>query len=183
MEILDKKVEWEGNYLRAVMVTYRGRDGVVRTWESFERTGISGIVVVVPVTADGRLILIKQFRPAVATYVIELPAGLNDRDETPEDCARRELTEETGYTAERIEHLITGPAAAASSNSRLMIFLATGLTFTGKKGGDESEDIETIEVPIGEAFDFLVREEKKGNLFDLKILGLIELARRRAECG
>ncbi len=179
MKIISKKTLWEGRYLRTSLVTYLGRDGMQHTWEAYDRPGISGIVVIVPVTCDGKVVLIRQFRPAIEDYVIELPAGLNDREESSADCARRELEEETGYRASIMEILVSGPYAAAATRGRLDVFLATGLKFVGKNGGDDNEDIEVIEVPLDEAMDFLVAAERKGGLVDLKIYGLVELARRK----
>ncbi len=179
MKILNKKTLWEGRYLRTSLITYLGRDGIQHTWEAYDRPGISGIVVIVPVTDAGKLLLIRQFRPAIGDYVIELPAGLNDRDESPADCARRELEEETGYCAGMMERLISGPYSAAATRGKLDVFLATGLEFVGKSGGDDNEDIEVVEISIDEAMDFLIAAERKGGLVDLKIFGLVELARRK----
>ena len=179
MKILNRKTLWEGRYLRTSLVTYLGRDGMQHTWEAYDRPGINGIVVIVPITDDGKTVLIRQFRPAIEDYVIELPAGLNDQNESPADCAHRELKEETGYRATKMERLVSGPYSAAASGGKLDIFLATGLEFVGKSGGDDNEDIEVIEIPIDEAMDFLLAAEQEGNLIDLKIFGMVELARRR----
>ena len=67
-DIGDRTVVWEGNYIRAVV---RGR------WEFAERKNITGIVGMIPITDDGRLVLVEQFRPALDSRVIELPAGLS----------------------------------------------------------------------------------------------------------
>ncbi len=179
MKIINKKTLWEGQYLRTSLVTYIDRDGTQHTWEAYDRPGISGIVVIVPITSDRKVVLIRQFRPAIEDYVIELPAGLNDQDESPANCARRELEEETGYRASTVESLVSGPYSAAATRGKLDVFLATGLKFVGKNGGDDNEDIEVVEVPLDEAMDFLVTAEQKGGLVDLKIFGLVELARRK----
>ena len=102
MKIIGKQPLWTGKFLRTVLIKYSthcNSSNMVETrdWESVERVNCSGIVGMVPLTDDGDVILIKQFRPPVNGYVIELPAGLCDIGETLEDAARRELIEETGY--------------------------------------------------------------------------------------
>jgi len=170
---------WTGQFIRTLAITYEGRDGAIHTWEAFQRPNIGGIVVLVPVKADGTLILIRQFRPPVGQAVIELPAGLVDIGETPLECAARELVEETGYRAGRIEHLISGPTVPAISRESIDVYLALKLEFAGKNGGDANEDIETIEIPFDSAVDFLIGESAAGRLVDLKVFGLLEIARRK----
>ena len=104
MDIADKKIEWEGNYIRAVT---RGR------WEYVERKNITGIVGMIPITDDGKLVLVEHHRPAVGGKVIELPAGLvgdieGQRDEPMETAAARELVEETGYRAGNMVRVCSG---------------------------------------------------------------------------
>src|SRR5437588_9174907 len=91
------------------------------SWEYVTRKGISGIVAIVAVTDDGRMILVEQFRPAVGKNVIELPAGLAGDDHGAQnmsngeeliDAARRELLEETGYEAQSMELLTEGTPSA-----------------------------------------------------------------------
>src|SRR5512142_2706970 len=109
MEIIDKKIVWKGKFMSAVEITYRDARGVVRTWEALERVGIGGIVVMVGVTPARTVILEKQFRPPMGRDVIELPAGLVEPRESMEEAARRELIEETGWKAGKLEFLAEGP--------------------------------------------------------------------------
>src|SRR5512146_989245 len=108
MEILSKKTVWKGNFMSAVEITYRDARGVIRTWEALERVGIGGIVVMVGVTGDGNVILEKQFRPPMGRDVIELPAGLVEPGENMEEAAKRELIEETGWAAGKLQFLAEG---------------------------------------------------------------------------
>ena len=87
-------------------------------WEYVKRSNCSGIVVIVPVTKDGRVVFVEQFRRPVEAQVIEWPAGLvNDKTphdpETMEAAARRELLEETGYKAEHLSLLVGGDPSQA----------------------------------------------------------------------
>ncbi len=178
MEILDKKIVWQGKFMSAVEITYRDARGVVRTWEALERVGIGGIVVMVAVTPSGNVILEKQFRPPMGRDVLELPAGLIESGEPPEAAARRELIEETGWSAGKLEFLAEGPISTGASTEALRAYLCTELRHVGKNGGDDNEIIEVIEVPIVQAQDYLRNAQKNGMLVDLKVFGLVEMARR-----
>jgi ADP-ribose diphosphatase len=178
MEILSKKIVWTGKFMSAVEITYRDAHGVVRTWEALERVGVGGIVVMIAITPSGNVILEKQFRPPVGRDVIELPAGLVESRETMETAAKRELIEETGWSAGKLEFLAEGPISTGASTEALRAYLCTNLEFVGKNGGDDNEIIEVIEVPINDVQDYLRDAQKKGLLVDLKVFGLVELARR-----
>lgn len=178
MEILSKKTVWKGNFMSAVEITYRDAKGAVRTWEALERVGIGGIVVMVGVTPDEKVILEKQFRPPMGRDVIELPAGLVEPGENMEEAAKRELIEETGWSASDLRFLAEGPISTGASTESLKAYLCTGLKHVGKNGGDDNEIIEVIEVPLDDAQEFLREEQKKGALVDLKVFGLIELAKK-----
>jgi ADP-ribose diphosphatase len=95
--ILDRRLAWASPYVGVVEkdVDLGGRRGIETFWSV--RTG--GYAAVVAVTADGLIPLVRQYRPAVETYVLELPSGAIDSAETPDAAARRELLEETGYKA------------------------------------------------------------------------------------
>jgi ADP-ribose pyrophosphatase len=178
MEIISRKVVWKGSFMSAIEITYRDAHGVIRTWEALERVGIAGIVVMVAITPSGNVLLEKQFRPPLGRDVIELPAGLVDFGESMEEAARRELIEETGWTANKLTFLAEGPISTGASTEALRAYLCTNLEHVGKNGGDDNEIIEVIEVPIENAQSFLRNEQMHGMLVDLKVFGLIELARK-----
>lgn len=97
-----------------------------------------GGAVVVPVTDEGKIVMVTQFRYPFEKYLLELPAGKLDKNEDPLNCASRELTEETGYTAGKIEKLgkiYTTPGFCTES---LHIYLATKL-IPGKHNREEGE--------------------------------------------
>lgn len=181
VEIIEKKVLWEGNFLRCVSVAYRDSTGEIRNWELYERVNCNGVVAIVPVTEQGEVLTIRQFRPAVNGYVIEFPAGLNDRGESLEDAARRELFEETGYSANELIFLVEGPISSGSSGEILTVYLAKGLVLNPHNGinsKDETEEIEVLKIPIHELYSRLSILRSQGNHVDLKVFGLIELAKR-----
>ncbi|OGW55880.1 MAG: hypothetical protein A2Z46_06460 [Nitrospirae bacterium RBG_19FT_COMBO_55_12] len=95
-----------------------------------------------------------------------------------EEAAKRELIEETGWKANELTFLAEGPISTGASTEVLRSYLCTGLEHVGKSGGDDNEIIEVLEVPIRDVHDFLRNEQKQGTLADLKVYGLVELARK-----
>ncbi|MEW6108013.1 MAG: NUDIX hydrolase [Nitrospirota bacterium] len=182
MKILDKKLLWEGKFLRTVLLRYSAISNahnteVIRDWESVERVNCGGIVGIVPFTDKGEVLLIRQFRPPVNGYVIELPAGLCDIGESMENAARRELIEETGYKADECRFLIKGPMSSGSSSEMLSVFVAKGLSYAGPGNRDETENIEVLRVPVDELRTRLLELYQAGDYIDLKIYGLVEMAK------
>jgi ADP-ribose pyrophosphatase len=123
-----------------IITHYRGRYLSLlekEGWEFASRSNASGVVVLVPVTEAGEILLVEQYRKPVAARVIELPAGLvGDHENSGEsvlDAARRELEEETGYAAARMEVLMVCPSSAGMSDEVLHFVLATGLTRVGPR--------------------------------------------------
>jgi 8-oxo-dGTP pyrophosphatase MutT (NUDIX family) len=178
MEIIKKVVRWKGRFMSAVEIHYRDAAGTERTWEAVERVGIGGIVVMVAVTPANTVLLEKQFRPPLGREVIELPAGLVDPGESMEDAARRELIEETGWSARELRFLAEGPVSTGASTELLRAYLCTGLEHIGKSGGDDNEIIEVFELPVHSVHAYLAEAHAHGILVDLKVFGLVELARR-----
>jgi ADP-ribose pyrophosphatase len=176
--IIGKKIISEGNFVRFVRTAYTDSSGKLREWESFERVNCEGIVVIVPVTEDNNVLLIRQFRPPINGYVVEFPAGLNDKGETLEAAARRELIEETGYAANEMVFLTEGPMSSGSSGEILTAFFVRGLEFKGIGKRDETEDIEVLKIPVDKLDDTLSALRSRGDYVDLKIYGLMELAKK-----
>jgi len=177
--VLNKKTLWEGKFLRSVLVRYIDGSGVTeRDWEAIERVGCDGVVGIVPFTDEGEVVMIRQFRPPINGHVIELPAGLCDPGERLQDAARRELIEETGYAARELRFLTEGPLSSGLSSELLTVYMATGLTFVGIGMRDETEHIEVLKVPVERVASEMESMRKAGNYIDLKVYGLVELARR-----
>lgn len=183
MEIVKKEIVWQGKYLRVLLLSYKDVKGHIRKWEAVERVNCNGIVVVIPITEKKEFIFIRQFRPVLGGYVIEFPAGLNDRGESLSEVAKRELIEETGFTSEEIEFLAEGPVSSGLSTEVLTVFIAKNAKEANEKikkkyPPDESENIEVLKIPSNEVIERLNDFRMKGNYIDLKIFGFIELAKK-----
>ena len=147
-------------------------------WEYVRRNNNSGIVVLIPVTADREILLVEQYRPPVHGRVIELPAGLagdipGEERESFEIAAQRELVEETGFRAGTLEFVWRGPVSAGLSTEVVDVFRATDLEQVGEGGGDESEDIVVHRVPLAEVESWLSAAMARGVMVSAKVwLGL-----------
>ena len=142
---------------------------------------MSGIVVIVAVTDDRKLLLVEQLRPALNARVIELPAGLvgdlaGSRHEDLATAAHRELLEETGYAADRLDFLFAGPLASGLSSSLMTYYRARGLKKVHAGGGDETEDIVVHAVPLAEADAWLAAQRAQGRLVDPRLYVALHLA-------
>lgn len=112
---------------------------------------LKGASAVVPITEDGKIILVQQSRVAVDRVTLELPAGkLNSADEDPLEAAKRELSEETGCRADCWQKLTVMEAAPAFCTERVHIYLAQGLTYSSAHP-DEGEFVAPVQIPLQEA--------------------------------
>ena len=108
-----------------------------------------GAVAVIPLLDDGRLVLVRQFRYAIGRTIVELPAGKLDAGESTLACARRELREETGYTASEWAFACEIHNAAAYSTESIWLYFARGLV-AGEQRLDAGEFVEVVEMTEAE---------------------------------
>ena len=157
------EVMWAGKFIRAIR---RGK------WEYASRTNNIGAVVVLA-EHDGKVILVEQPRVPLGKRSLELPAGLvgdQDPDATVESTAVKELEEETGFTAERVERLGEFYASPGMVSEGFTLVRATGLRKIGEGGGDENEDIEVHLVPRPDVPAFIAQKRNEGCAIDVKLL-------------
>lgn len=128
-----------------------------------EYLGHPGAAAVLPFLDKNNIVLVKQYRYPIDKITLELPAGKMDEGETPEACIARELQEETGYKAKKIEKMLSFYPSTAFSDEVLHIFAAFGL----EKGDTDPDDDEFI---AGETVNFreAVEMVKKGEIMDSK---------------
>ena len=117
-----------------------------------------GGAAILPVDADGNVYLVKQYRPAADQFMLEIPAGRIEIGEDPREGVIRELREETGYTAAKVEKLTSVYSTAGLCSEVLHLYYAEGLT-AGEQDLDEDEYITLVKMPLTELEDMILRGE------------------------
>ena len=162
----EAEIVWRGRFIEA------RRSG---KWEFVGRTGNVTAAVILAIH-DGQAILVEQPRVPVGARCIELPAGLVGDEQAGEEieaAAIRELEEETGYRAERMENLGRFYASPGMSAEYFTLMRAEGLTRVGEGGGVEGEEIVVHHVPVGEIPAFVASKRAEGLEVDSKLLLLL----------
>ncbi|BBP96683.1 ADP-ribose pyrophosphatase [Burkholderia sp. SFA1] len=175
--LIEKKVEsvtlHEGKFLTLKCDTVELPDGKHATREFVEHPGA---VMILPVFDDGRVLLERQFRYPVGRVLLEFPAGKLDPNEDELTCAKRELQEETGYTAREWTFLTRIHPVISYSTEFIDIYLARGLT-AGDARLDEGEFLETFIADETQLMDWV----KDGSISDVKtIIGVFWLEKIRS---
>jgi ADP-ribose pyrophosphatase len=162
------RVVYENPYVRAhedILRTPRGA-----TFTSF-RVDSPSYAIVVAVTEAGSILFVRNYRPAVTAYVLELPGGRIEPGEPPVRTARRELEEETGYRGRALVELGWFYPSPARMMSVGRVFLARRVT-AGRRHLDVTEDMQTVEVPVERAY----RELRAGKFHDANTMTGLALA-------
>jgi ADP-ribose pyrophosphatase len=169
----------EGRFIRLVK---RGR------WEFVERNKVSGIVGLVAITPDQKILLVEHFNPPFGKQSIELPAGLagdvaGKEGEALDAAAFRELLEETGYAAEKLVYLATGTSSSGLCTEQISLFRAAGMKQVGPGGGVDDENITVHQIPLAEAREWLASRRDGGCIIDMKIYAALYFANaERSDC-
>ena len=173
--LIEKKISsedvFDGVLLHVKKDTVQLPNGHTAPREWIKHPGASAVVPILP---NGDIILVKQFRYPVNRVTIEIPAGkLDIEGEDPIACATRELSEETGYTADKIWKLTTIATTVGFSNEWIHLYAAEGLK-PGKQHTDEDEFINCVKIPLKEA----VKMIDEGKIFDSKsIIAILLVAK------
>jgi len=138
----------------------------------FEIIEHGGSVVIVPVDADGNLLFVRQYRHAASADLLELPAGTRDGDEPFEDCAAREIREETGMEAGKLQKVGEFYLAPGYSTEFMGVFLATDLKLNPLEA-DDDEFLSVEKMSVKDAFEMAAR----GEMPDAKSLAALLLAK------
>lgn len=174
--IHDREVLAEGQWMRLRRIRYTDSWGSPRIWESAERCNDRGAVVIVARLQPGNeLLLVRQYRPPVESWTLEFPAGLVDDGESPEQTARRELREETGYCAGRVRLLPPALSSPGLTNEAAQFALVEVAVDSAKNQAprqqlDGSEDIEVFRVCESELDSFLAEQRALGVRIDMRVL-------------
>ncbi|HEU5460066.1 MAG TPA: NUDIX hydrolase [Pyrinomonadaceae bacterium] len=169
-KIISSQKVFEGRVLRVTV------DTISEGELTYQREVVHhfGSAVIIPVFDDGTVVLVKQYRHPAVRYLLEAPAGTLADREPPEVGAARELKEELGLVAERLEKLSEFFVSPGFLEEKMWVYLATGLT-EGKQFLDEDEVLEIVRLPIAEALEMIT----SGEIQDAKtIIGLMLAAPR-----
>ena len=153
---------------RDLMKTPDGRE------TKFDIIEHGGSVVLVPLDENGNLLFVRQYRHAAGADLLELPAGTMNEGEPPEICAAREIREETGFAADKLEKLGDFYLAPGYSTEFMTVFLATELTHDPLEA-DADEFLSVERIPVAEA----LKLAERGEMPDAKSLAALLLARPR----
>lgn len=156
---------YAGKIFRLDRDTVRFPDGSESEMDMIRHPGASAIVPFMsdPEGEDPQLLLLRQYRYAAGGYIYEVPAGRLDGDESPADCAARELREETGCTAERLEPLFTMFTTPGFTDETIHVFMATGLTH-GPSAKEADEFADVVIMSLAEALERI----RTGEIMDAK---------------
>ena len=141
--------------LEEVQLARPGREEPVR----FVQLRCPDWVNVIPITEDGRVILIRQYRSGTHEITLEIPGGMVDPGEDPQTSATRELTEETGWVAAAVEPIGVVTPNPAFQDNRCHTFLATGCRPSGETSFDPDEEIETVLATLEEIPQYIAAGE------------------------
>jgi len=149
--ILSRKTIYEGRVFDIQKVLVRLPDG--REHE-YDLVSHSGAVTLVPVDQDGNIWFVRQFRLGALQELLELPAGVMEKDEPPEISAGRELREEIGMAADELRQLGQFYMAAGYSSEYMYIYLATGL-HSSPLEQDEDEFLQVQAIPVKQVYEMV----------------------------
>src|SRR5882762_9789554 len=169
-QILDSKEIFRGRIFEVTVDTIREGD------KTYQREVVHhpGSAVIIPVFGDGTIALVRQYRHPAVRYLLEAPAGTLQRGEVPEEGAARELEEELGCVAGRMEKLSEFFVSPGFCEEKMWIYLATELTATAQRLEDD-EILEVVRLPIDRALQMIT----DGEIEDAKtIIGLMLAAPR-----
>lgn len=159
---IDGKLVYDGSFLKVQSDRISLPDGKITTREYIRHPGA---VVILPLLDDGTVLLERQFRYPLDRVFIEFPAGKIDPGEDPLACAKRELLEETGYTATDWQFVCTIHNAIAYADEHLDLYFARGLV-AGESKLDDGEFLETFTTTVPELLEWV----KTGKITDVKTI-------------
>jgi len=173
-ETISRKENYRGRIFTAVTDTLRAPDGGKIKRDIITKHSDAAAILVIK--DDGNVVFVRQYRHAVGAEVLELPAGIVDAGETPLECAVRELEEETGLIAGKMELMLKFYTSVGFCDEAVYIYLASELS-QGTQNFDEEERIELEEYP----FDTAVEMIFDGRIVDSKTIATLLAYRQQAK--
>lgn len=168
-EFIKSEPVFQGRAFKIRRDSLKTPDGRETKYEIVEH---NGSVIIIPIDEQGNLLFVRQYRHAAGMDLLELPAGTREGDEPHEVCAAREIREETGMAAGKLERIGNFYLAPGYSTEYMAVFLATELTHNPLEA-DADEFLELEKIPINQA----IAMAEKGEMPDAKTLAALFLAR------
>jgi ADP-ribose pyrophosphatase len=150
-KVNSKTTLYEGRVFKLLRENVTLNNGVTVDLDVIHHPGASAMI---PMSGDDNVILIKQYRHAIGDFIWEIPAGTLDPNETPLECAKRELIEETGFSANTWQKLGEITPLPGYSNERIHMFLAADLV-PAEQDLDKDEMLDVHEVSLGKAVEMI----------------------------
>ena len=163
VERIDRKSVYDGSIIEVFQDDIELPDGKVEKWDFVAHK--KGAAAVLAVLKNGNILMVRQYRPALDRYTLEIPAGArDDTDEPTEVCARRELTEETGYIPKSMKRILSLKTTVAFCNEPIDEYLADNLENKTTLSLDEAESIDVEEWQLSDLleriFDGTIQDSK-----------------------
>lgn len=172
-ELLKSEPVFQGRAFKIRRDYLKTPDGHETKYEIVEH---GGSVIIIPIDEQGNLLFVRQYRHAAGLDLLELPAGTRDGNEPHEVCAAREIREETGMAADKLERIGDFYLAPGYSTEFMVVFLATNLNHNPLEA-DADEFLQVEKIPINKAIEMA----EKGEMPDAKTLAALFLARKHLE--
>lgn len=165
VELLERKLEYQGSILKVYRDTVKVGDHITY-WDFIHHNGAAAVL---PVTREGKILMVRQYRHALKRWTLEIPAGkLDSPEESMEACAARELEEETGFRCDQLEYLMTVNTTVAFCDEKIGIYLARDLQ-PSKQHLDPDEVIQVEEWELRELMNMI----RSGKMTDGKTAAAI----------
>lgn len=152
---IKKELAYKGSIIDVYKDYVQMPGGKIVEWDFVDHKGAAAVL---PVTEDGKIVMVKQYRNALNRVTLEIPAGGINPGETPYESAVRELTEETGYCSDEVSHLKDIVSAIGFCNETIYIYLAEHLK-PAKQNLDEDEFLDVYEYPLEEVMDLILSNQ------------------------
>lgn len=172
--LIERREVHDGDVVHLTVDTVRFPDGSTGELEMIRHSGAAAVLPFLdpPADPDPRIMLVEQYRYASGGYLLEVPAGRPDEPGEPwEECARRELEEETGLVAERLVPLSAIYTTPGFTDEKIHLFMGVGVS-SGTVARDSNEFIETVTLPISRA----LQDVHSGRISDAKTVCTLLLA-------
>ncbi len=168
VEEIGRRLVYKGAIVDFYAMDVKLPDGKEEVWDLIHHR--KGAACVLPVLEDGKLLMVRQYRPALGRMTIEVPAGAKDElSEDPMETAARELEEETGYRPGKIRPFMNLKSTVAFCDEPIDVYLAEELTKVGEQQLDEAEAIEVLAMDAEELKDMVF----SGKIQDAKTVACI----------